>query len=225
MISNVFHHRPPEKAGSKVTDLTGQPGMMGWMPFIHHGIIAENVARRWVLRPANLVARIEELAPDIERAGYLMLDLEPPLGDPRATDLYIEASEITNEVLSDLDLEETIMGWYRILDHKEIQRFTQVEVLPFVSGVFVIVKSPKPERTSPYLRDIIREAPHHAHIVYLDGYNHRKNQQYTKERVIDTVRMAHGGLVNPQFVFRGTGEFAAQGMKWAAEFLGEVADG
>ncbi len=225
--SQVWHHRPPRLVGPEVTALNFQPGIGGWLPFLHESaIVKRNKEGVWELQPRRIKAGITRIAADIKRAGFLMLDCEGLLDDRKNASLYIEGLRITRQTLADLGINAKV-GYFRIPDHSRINkanRFAMTPVLRHMDAVYIMVKGPR-DSWDEYLADVVRVAPNHAHVWYMDAYSRKTGQPYTQKRILDTVRLAHGRLTNPQIVFRQEGRHVAQAMKWVTEWLDhEVAD-
>ena len=225
--SQVWHHQPPGKAGPKVRALNGQPGIGGWLPFLHEGaIVKRNKEGVWELRPDRIKRGITRIAADIKRAGFLMLDCEGMLDDRANASLYIKGLDITRKTLAELGINAKV-GYFRIPDHtrpNESNRFAMTSVLRRTDAVYIMVKGPR-DSWDEYLADVVRVAPNHAHVWYMDAYSRKTGQPFTQKRILDTVRLAHDRLTNPQIVFRQSGPHVAQAMKWVAQWLDdEVTD-
>ncbi len=223
MTSLVFHHRPPHRVVSEVLALNGQPGFGGWMPFLHGDhIMQEKVAGDgWVLRLDRIDSRIRELADDIMWAGFIMLDTEGPLADHKNLFKYQSALWKAQGTLLDLRIPAKV-GFYRIPDQSRrnsINRFAFIPALRDTDAVFIPVKGVD-AKWSRYLEDVAQVSPHHAHVVYMDAYSRQDGSEFSQEFILAVVRLAHGWLTNPHFVFRQSGPHVARAIRWTLDWLG-----
>lgn len=221
--SRVWHHRSPGVVGEEVLALYGEPGFGGWMTFLHSVHVAKrNDEGEWELQLDNMAARIHELAPLIRQSGFLMLDSEGPLYDHENLALYMEAVRNARTLLRNEGLYDIRMGGFRIPDHAKsntINRLAFVPVLPHTDAVFIMVKNTG-ERFREYVDDVAQVAPDHSVVVYMDAYSRINGQPFTRERVLDTVRLACLKFDNPQIVFRQEGPHVVQAIRWALDWLG-----
>lgn len=231
MTSTVWHHRHPGVVGQEVRDIYDEPGIGGWMPFLKpRAVLRQNDEGEWELQPITMARKIHEFIDPIRSSGFLMLDSEGPLDDHNNTSLYIEALTNARMFLYDLGIYDTKLGIFRIPDHvrdKEERRFDFMPVLRHTDAVFVMIKSSS-DKWTKYAEDVRQVAPEHAHVVYMDAETRPPRGHvgpftpvpFTRDRIIATVRLAHGWLTNPQIGFRQSGPNVAQAMLWVAEWLG-----
>lgn len=225
MNTEVWHIRPPDAVGPEVRALYGRPGFGGYMMFLRgDAIVRQTEEGAWELRPDKIAMKIHENVELIEASGYLMLDAEGPLSDPDTLPLYIEMAKVARNALRKEGLYDIKLGIFRIPDHARSHaenRFDFIPALRHTNAIFIMVKN-SADWWDNYLADVVQVAPEHAHIWYLDAFSRRTGQPYSQKRILDTVRLAHRWLRNPQIGLRQEGPDVAQAIEWILAWLGNA---
>lgn len=221
--SQVWHARPPDIMGDEVLDLYDRLGFGGYMWFLHsHTLVQQTDAGVWELRSDKIASKIHQKADLIRESGYLMCDAEAPLNDHKNLPLYVEMLKVVRAALREEGLFDIKIGIFRVPDHVSnnvVNKFAMIPTLRHSDAVFVMVKGPGDNWVN-YIEDVVQVAPQHSYVWFMDAYSRVDGQPFTQQRVLDTVRLAHGWMRNDQIVFRQQGPHVAQAIEWTLEWLG-----